>query len=155
MSLRRIASILFLNAVTAAAVAAEQPEAPLQAGLYDITYSLELPHLESWAIDKTTTLCVRGAGGPGPVTLPVLSDNTPFADCVTKHVVFDGAKLSYDIVCAGRDSAKAHATYIVAPDAFSGRVAMVMGAKNMTMTETQVGRRRGSCDLATAPKADR
>ena len=154
MSLGLIASILFLNAVTAAA-AAEQPEAPLQAGLYDITYSLELPHLESWAIDKTTTLCIRDAGGPGPVTLPVLSDNTPFADCVTKHVVFDGAKLSYDIVCAGRDSAKAHATYIVEPDAFSGRVAMVMGAKNMTMTETQVGRRRGSCDLATAPKADR
>jgi hypothetical protein len=153
MSLRLIASILLFNAVPAA-VAAEQPEALLQAGLYDITYSLELPHLESWAIDKTATLCLRDAGHSAPV-LPVLSDNTPFADCVAKHIVFDGAKLSYDIVCAGRDSAKAHANYIVASGAFRGRVAMVMGAKNMTMTETQVGRRRGSCDLAGVPKADR
>ena len=153
MSLRLIASILFFSLLAEAATA-EQQQAPLHAGLYDITYSLELPHLENWAVDKTTTICVRDPEGFGPPTLPVLSDNTPFADCVTEHVLFNGANLTYDIVCSGRDSAKAHATYTIAPSAFSGRVAMIMGAKNMTMTEVQVGRRRGSCDLASVPKND-
>jgi hypothetical protein len=29
---------------------------------------------------------------------------------------------------------------------------MVMGGKNMTMTEVQIGRRVGSCELASAPQ---
>jgi hypothetical protein len=152
--LRFTLSILFFNVLAGIAMA-EGPEAPLQAGVYEITYSLELPHLESWAIEKTTTICVRDAKRAGSPPLPVLSDNTPFTDCVTEHVLLDGANLSYDIVCSGRDSAKAHAAYTIAPGAFSGRVAMVMGAKNMTMTEVQVGRRRGSCDLVGVPRGDR
>jgi hypothetical protein len=35
--------------------------------------------------------------------------------------------------------------YELSPNAFNGRVAMVMGAKNMTMTEVQHGRRIGEC----------
>jgi hypothetical protein len=31
---------------------------------------------------------------------------------------------------------------------FRARIAMTMGAKNMTMTEVQTGRRIGSCPLA-------
>ena len=33
-------------------------------------------------------------------------------------------------------------------DAFTGRIAMVMGAKNMTMTEVQHARRVGECSPA-------
>ena len=46
-----------------------------------------------------------------------------------------------DIMCEGRGAARAHAFYAVRPDGFSGRIAMVLGAKNMTMRELQVGHR--------------
>ena len=40
-----------------------------------------------------------------------------------------------------------------ATNAFSGRIAMVMGAKNMTMTEVQRARRIGECSPATLGSA--
>jgi hypothetical protein len=55
-------------------------------------------------------------------------------------------KLEYDIVCPGRGAAKGHASYVVSDGTFAGRVAMVLGAKNMTMTEVQQGRRIGNCN---------
>jgi hypothetical protein len=75
----------------------------------------------------------------------VLSANNPFAKCAIANLITDGLKLEYDIVCPGRGAAKGHAAYILSANTFSGRVAMVMGAKNMTMTEIQYARRIGEC----------
>lgn len=120
----------------------------LQNGSYEVTFRLELPHLESWAIAKTATICVSEADGAGGVPFPVLSGNNPFGECWVRNVRRDGASLRYDIACAGRDAARARAAYTLTPRGFTGRIAMIMGAKNMTMTEVQAGRRVGSCDLA-------
>src|SRR5215831_9815838 len=57
MHLRLISSLVFLSA-SGIFVAAEEPAPPLQGGSYEITYRLELPHVERWAIDKTTTVCL-------------------------------------------------------------------------------------------------
>ena len=57
----------------------------------------------------------------------------------------EAPKLEYDIVCPERGSAKGHAIYVLSGNKFSGRVAMVLGAKNMTMTEVQEARRIGEC----------
>jgi hypothetical protein len=38
--------------------------------------------------------------------------------------------------------------YELSTNAFTGRIAMVMGAKNMTMTEVQHARRIGECSPA-------
>jgi hypothetical protein len=114
-------------------------------GSYDVTARLELPHVERWAIDKTTTICL--AGFPtGRIPIPILSANNPYAKCSTANVIVTEGKLEYDVVCPGRGAAKAHATYEFGPDGFAGRVAMVLGAKNMTMTEFQHARRVGDCD---------
>jgi Protein of unknown function (DUF3617) len=88
-----------------------------------------------------------------------LSANNPFTQCTAENMVGDDARLRYDIVCPGRGAAKAHATYSVSSDTFSGNVAMVMGAKNMTMTEVQTARRIGDCnpsplEAATGSDAD-
>jgi hypothetical protein len=52
--------------VTAAVVwgwgASEQP--PLPAGLYEIRFRLELPHLERWAVEKVGRVCVPADWGP-------------------------------------------------------------------------------------------
>ncbi len=120
-------------------------EAPLPVGSYAITTRLELPHVERWAIDKTTTICLSGHSSGGQIPIPILSANHPYAACAAANLVIDHGKLDYDVVCPGRGSAKAHATYRLGADHFAGRVAMVLGGKNMTMTEVQRAHRLGDC----------
>ena len=120
-------------------------EASLPVGSYAITTRLELPHVERWAIDKTTTICLSGHTAGGQVPIPILSANNPYAACTAANLVIDHDRLEYDVVCPGRDSAKAHAKYLLGADHFAGRVAMVLGGKNMTMAEVQRARRVGDC----------
>jgi len=149
MHLGLIPSLVFLGA-SAISAAAEEPAPSLQGGSYEITYRLELPHVERWAIEKTTTICLSDAKGSVPAALPVLSANNPFGECTAANIRQDGSSFGYDIRCQGRDAAKAHAAYTVSTDHFKGRIAMVLGAKNMTMTEVQTGHRVGSCDSTRA-----
>jgi hypothetical protein len=128
----RVASAFLVFGLLAGA--AQAGEVPIEDGAYTVTYRLELPHLERWAVDKTRTVCISGRGEAGTIPLPVMSDNTPYR--------------------TGRDAARAYATYELAPQAFSGRVAMILGAKNMTMTEVQKGRRIGGCDVAGFDRAE-
>jgi hypothetical protein len=117
-----------------------------QSGSYEITARLELPHLERWAVDKTTIVCLRSSLSDDKPPIPIVSANNPFAKCSVANLMTQTPKLEYDIVCPERGAAKGHAIYILSNDTFSGRVAMVLGAKNMTMTEVQQGRRIGNCN---------
>ena len=146
----RAASALLAAAVASGAVQAEQGAALLQDGAYEVRVRLELPNVLSWtAAGSTTTICLPYGGTNG--ALPVLSSNNPLANCPASNVQRDGATLRFDIFCEGRDAARARAVYELMPGAFAGRIAMVMGGKNMTMTEVQTGRRIGSCDPPDAP----
>jgi hypothetical protein len=116
---------------------------PMPAGLYEVRFRLELPHLERWGVEKVRTVCLPGQRGEAPI--PVLSGNMPFSGCRARRLAREGQTLSYDIICAGRDGARARASYVLLAQDFSGRVAMTLGAKNMTMTEVQSGHRLGSC----------
>lgn len=142
-------AVLFVALCTAALAQPLRPSeaepALPRAGSYEIIARLELPHVERWAIDHVATVCLSRAAGGLDIPVPVVSANNPFAKCAAVNFLSDGATLQYDIVCPDRGSARAHATYTVLPDSFSGRVAMVMGAKNMTMTEVQHARRTGDC----------
>jgi hypothetical protein len=117
-------------------------------GSYELTARLELPHLERWGVDKTAIICLSNSRGPDEIPVPVVSANNPFAKCSATNLVADGSKLEYDIVCPERGAARGHAVYELSSNAFTGRIAMVMGAKNMTMTEVQRGRRIGECSPA-------
>jgi len=92
-------------------------------------------------------ICLPGLLSDGGLPIPIISANNPFAKCSTENVTMEAPKLEYDIVCPGRGSAKGHAIYIFSVNTFSGRVAMVLGGKNMTMTEVQEARRIGGCGL--------
>jgi hypothetical protein len=123
----------------------------LEAGAYRIRYRLELPHLERWAVEKTDTACVTGPPVAGHGYLPILSANMPFKGCTVRALQTNGKFMDYDIACPGRGAAKAHAVYTLSEDGFEARIFMTMGAKNMTMTEIQQGRRTGTCALAGSP----
>jgi hypothetical protein len=116
-----------------------------RSGLYEVISRLELPHLERWAIDKKTWVCLFSREESHAIPLPVLSGNNPFATCSASNFTTHAGTFQYDILCPGRGAAKAHAIYELGPDKFAGRIAMVMGAKNMTMTEIQHAKRVGDC----------
>lgn len=142
MTWRTLAAFL-LAVVGLGAVDASEPKTVLTNGSYEVEVRLELPHLEDWAVRKLATVCVTDDGGSRG--LVVLSDNNPLAKCPASNVRQDGDTLTFDIACEGRNAARASAKFLLASERFRGRIAMVMGGKNMTMTETQVGRRIGTC----------
>ena len=146
---RVIVCALLSSAIAADACAGSGME--LQDGAYEVTVRLELPHLEQWATKRTTTICLPGPQTTGSLPLPVLSQNNPLAKCPATNVDREGGDLTFSIVCEGREAARAHAVYALSPREFKGRILMIMGGKNMVMTEVQAGRRIGECTLPARP----
>jgi hypothetical protein len=120
----------------------------LQPGEYQVSVRLELRHV-AMAAPKLATICVSETGSPG---LMVLSDNNPLARCPAVNTHQDGDALTFEIICPGGNQAVASARYTIAPQSFTGVIAMKMGGKNMTMTEYQEGRRVGDCGGAAPPR---
>jgi Protein of unknown function (DUF3617) len=148
----RAASAFLAAGILAGVARAEQNEILLQDGSYEVRARLELPNVQSWSATTTATICFPHAGGASDAPFPVLSGNNPLARCPARNVRRDGATLTFDILCEGRGAAWARAVYMLMPSAFEGRIAMVMGGKNMTMSEVQTGRRVGPCAPAAAPQ---
>lgn len=121
----------------------------LRPGLYEVVVTLELPHLENVAARKTAMICVSDADGNGGRGLVVLSDNNPLAHCPVSNVEERDDLLTFDIVCQGGNAAIGSAKYVLKADAFEGRIAMKMGGKNMTMSETQRGHRVRDCAMGS------
>ena len=120
-----------------------------QPGEYEVTVRLELRHV-AMAVPKVATICVSETGTRG---LVVLSENNPLARCPASDIRQDGDTLTFEIICPGGNQAVGSARYTIAPQRFTGVIAMKMGGKNMTMTEYQVGRRIGSCSAAGSPRS--
>jgi hypothetical protein len=137
----------------ALALASAAPAAggPLPAGRYAITARLELPHLERYGVALTRLACLApGSALPVPVLAAPLGTG-----CAARDLVVRDGRLSYAIACAGRDAPRAVASYRLVPGGFRGRVAIVLGAKNMTLTEVQAGRRLGDCPPGSSRRAGR
>lgn len=117
----------------------------LEPGLYEVRVGLELPNLEGVAAAKLAMLCVPADDGAGNHGLVALSENNPIAHCPVSQVRQEGSTLTFAIVCPGGNAAIASARYRITPQAFEGRISIKLGGKNMTMTETQAGRRTGPC----------
>ncbi len=145
-----IVPLACLAALSMSPYAAAAGPAP---GLYEVEARLELPNLADAAVSKTTTLCLTPADADAR-GLAVLSDNNPLAKCPASNISESSGVLMFDIACPGRNAASGSAIYRLAAESFEGRISMKMGGKNMTMFETQVGRRIGDCGSkrATEPK---
>lgn len=123
----------------------------LEPGRYEVAVNLELPHVEDAGAVKTATICIAPDAPGGTLGLVVLSENNPLAKCPASDVRQDGDTITFKIACPGGNAAIASATYTLIQDHFKGRITMKMGGKNMTMTETQTGKRVGECAGAGAP----
>lgn len=143
------ACLVLVLAIAPAGLAQGEGGDTLQGGQYSVDVRLELPHLEDLNMVKTATICVTPDGGDSR-GLAVLSDNNPLSRCPVSNAQQSGNVLTFDIVCEGKNQARATASYVLSADSFRGRITMRMGGKNMTMAETQAGHRVGACP-GTAP----
>src|SRR5215207_3677968 len=116
----------------------------LRTGNYEIEVRVELPHLGDMNTKTVTHVCLSSGKGNNH-GMAVLSANNPLAKCPTFNIRQERDELTFDIICEGKNQAKATAEYVLAPERFSGRITMKMGGKNMTMTELQVGHRISGC----------
>ena len=147
--MRRCPVAISLAAAVMAGAGARGEGVPgLQPGQYEVTARLELRHV-GMAAPKVATICVTETGTRG---LIVLSESNPLARCPASDIRQDGDTLTFEIICPGANQAVGSARYTVAPQHFTGVIAMKMGGKNMTMTEYQEGHRIGDCDAAGPPR---
>ena len=117
----------------------------LRDGTYEIVTRLELPHLERYAVNSVHRVCFTGGWATKAIPAPVKRQPSVHPLRGRPYRAWRGT-IEYDVACPGRDSARAHASYRATDNGFDGRVAMVMGGKNMTMTEVVRGRRLGACN---------
>jgi hypothetical protein len=145
--MQRCSAVISLAAALMVGSSAHGEEAPgLQPGEYEVTVRLELRHV-AMAAPKVVKICVTETGTRG---LIVLSENNPLPRCPPSNTRQEGDTLTFDIICPGVNQAVGSARYTIAPQHFTGVIAMKMGGKNMTMTEHQVGRRVGNCSAASS-----
>lgn len=123
---------------------------PLPRGVFAVDASVQIPNVAGPSWRSTRYICLDPGAGDGHLPMPVLSPNNPFASCEARDIERTEERLRYRIVCAGRDSARALASYVLSGDGFRGEIAMVLGGKNMTLTEHQVGHRLGDCSANAA-----
>ena len=151
--MRNLARLLVLVPLSIVPFALQAEDATLlTAGQYEVSSRLDLPYVESAGVTKRSSICITASDG-GAQGLVVLSENNPLAKCPASNAHQDGTTLTFDIVCPGGNAATASAKYLLGPQSFEGRIQMKMGGKNMTMMETQNGRRVGSCSTATPPRS--
>jgi hypothetical protein len=126
---------------------------PLPRGAFAVDASVEIPNVAGPSWRSTRFVCLDGENRAERLPIPVLFPNNPFGNCEARDLEWADQQLRYRIVCAGRGSARALASYVLSADGFRGEIAMVLGAKNMTLTEYQVGRRLGDC-ISNSTAAD-
>lgn len=124
---------------------AEDEALPLSQGLYEVVVTLDLPHLDGMGASRTTKVCISPSGEPPTHGLAVLSENNPLATCPASKGRLDASTYRFEVHCAGKNAAEGFATFDLYTDRFQGSIVMKMGGKNMTMSETQSGRRIGEC----------
>jgi hypothetical protein len=129
-----------VNAIGAAAA-----DEAMQPGLYEVTYTLELPNVVATGVRPATVhRCVREADVRDGTAFGVLSEN-PIRGCPLQDYALSASKASYRIVCAGPNAPSATGVFEMQRTAYRGLITMNMGGKNMTLSEHQRGKRLGPC----------
>jgi hypothetical protein len=117
----------------------------LQPGLYEVTFTLEMPNIIATGVGPgTVRRCVTAEDLRTGSAFGVLGDN-PIRACPIKDYAISAEHAQYRIECAGPNTPFATGAFDLAPASFRGLITMNMGGKNMTMSERQRGRRLSAC----------
>ena len=117
---------------------------PLSPGLYQVEVRIHLPNVQDTIAPIVVTRCVSAADLQSGRAFFVLSDN-PLKSCDLLDYEVTANTASYRIVCPGPNKGSAVALFDTTDSAYNGSIKMNMGGKNMTMSETQIGKKIGGC----------
>jgi hypothetical protein len=117
---------------------------PLTPGLYQVEVRIALPNVQDVAAPMVLTRCVSPADLSSGQAFFVLSDN-PLKNCDLLDYQVTAGTATYRIVCPGPNMGSAVAVFETTRTTYRGSIKMNMGGKNMTMSETQAGRRVTDC----------
>jgi hypothetical protein len=117
----------------------------LSPGLYQIEVRISLPNVQDTATPIVLARCVRPVDLKSGQAFFVLSDN-PLKNCDLMDYRTTSDTAIYRIACAGPNRGSAVAVFDTTSTAYRGTIKMNMGGKNMTMSETQIGKRIGDCE---------
>src|SRR5262245_29604069 len=121
---------------------AEPPD--VAPGLYDIEVRIGLPNVLEVAPPTTLRRCLTAAEIESGQAFFVRSEN-PLRACAPTDYAATGTAMRYRIRCPGPNAASAEGEFETTASGYRGTIRMVMGGKNMTMSETQVAVRIGDC----------
>ena len=113
-------------------------------GLYDIEVRLGLPNVLEVGPPTKLRRCVTSTEIESGQAFFVRSEN-PLRACMLTDYAATGTSVRYRIRCPGPNAASAEAEFESTTAGFRGIIRMVMGGKNMTMSETQTAVRVGDC----------
>jgi hypothetical protein len=113
-------------------------------GLYDIEVRLDLPHVLEVAPPTRSTRCLTAGAIETGRAFFVRSEN-PIRACPLSDYQATATTARYQIRCPGPNAASAEAQFETTATGYRGTISMQMGGKNMTMSETQVAVRIGTC----------
>jgi uncharacterized protein DUF3617 len=118
---------------------------PLQPGLYEVTYTLELPNVVATGVGPSTfRRCITTEDLRTGSAFGVLGEN-PIRACPLQDYSISAGRALYRIECPGPNAPSATGAFDLASASYRGVITMNMGGKNMTMSERQRGRRLGAC----------
>jgi hypothetical protein len=112
--------------------------------LYQVEVRIALPNVQDAAAPVVLTRCVSPADLKSGQAFFVLSHN-PLRNCDLLDYQVTGGAASYRIACPGPNKGSAVAVFETTAITYRGSIEMNMGGKNMTMSETQAGKRIGDC----------
>ena len=139
-----------LASVSVLLVSWAEAEPPgLTPGLYDIEVRINLPYVLEVSPPKRLTRCLTSSAIDSGQAFFVLSEN-PIRVCPISDYRATATTAQYRIRCPGANAASAEGEFETTETGYRGTISMQMGGKNMTMSETQVAVRVGTC-----PAADR
>jgi hypothetical protein len=131
----------FAALAATACSAAEPAPAP---GLYEVEVRIALPNVQDVAAPTVLTRCLSALDLESGQAFFVLSDN-PLKNCPLLDYEAAADSATYRIACPGPNMGRAVGVFDLAATRYRGIITINMGGKNMTMSETQVGRRIGEC----------
>ena len=140
-TLFRVAGVV---AAALAATGADAADSSLTPGLYQIEVRISLPNVQDVAAPLIVTRCLRPDDLESGQAFFVLSDN-PLRSCELVDYQATASTAIYRIACAGPNRGSAVAVFDTRVTTYRGTIKMNMGGKNMTMSETQAGKRIGDC----------
>ena len=116
----------------------------LRPGMYQVEVRISLPNVAVAAPPLLATRCITPDDLKSGQAFFILSDN-PLKQCGLVDYQTTSTAALYRVVCAGPNRGSAVAVFDTRQDSYRGTIRMNMGGKNMTMAETQEGKRTGDC----------